>query len=165
MIGQIVIGEIGLQDGQRGLRDDGGAFLDRGELVQNKVLPVADLGGVEERLPVKARRIRQEFDFGARVIVRLGLAPFLDRPLDAGKCGLEVARISPGLGIVHPSMCARVEHALDMGGVLPAKFGELRILAQVIVAIGNPKSRLPEVQRVSIRVFQVGRDTHVKGRS
>ena len=49
----------------------------------NEALPVADFGGIEECLPVEPWRVGEELGFGARIVVRLGVAPHFDGPLDA----------------------------------------------------------------------------------
>src|SRR6202023_4121966 len=59
---------------------------------------------------------------------------------------------------------AEGEHMRDVGNVLAAQLLELRIVLEVIVAVGKAERRLADKDTIAVGVLEVGRQLHVEQR-
>src|SRR3977135_1546140 len=71
---------------------------------------------------------------------------------DVARLGRSVARAAEG------------EQLRDVGNVLAAQLLELRIVLEVIVAIGKAEGRLADKDAIAVGVLEVGRQLHVEQR-
>ena len=134
VVAQVVERQIRLECRQRRALEKLGQIVNGRELAQDQILPGADRGSIEKRLPGKAGRVGEQLLLGARVVSCIHITPLLDGPLHFGRRGLERHDVAP------PSRCgignaAQGEHLLDVGHVLVADVLQLRIILQVVVAI------------------------------
>jgi hypothetical protein len=117
---------------------------------------VRDLRGADlrkERCPVEVRR--GHLQFGARALVVSGVAIAAARavPLRLGQHSLE--RENPLRGARRIGTLCQGEELSDVADVRLAHGRELFIVAQVVVAIGHPETRLRDEHGVDVRLARV----------
>src|SRR6202043_2869628 len=119
-----------------------GEIMESAVLGEHQLLAGAELLGLEERLPGEPGRKGEQLLLAARVVDGLHVAALLDRPLDLRRRGLErhdVARLGRSV-----ARAAEGEQLRDVGDVLAAQLLELRIVLEVVVAVGKAERRLAD---------------------
>ena len=100
----------------------------------------ADVHGVEHRLPVEAGRERHQLRAALRVVVGDGVARPLGRPSAPGRSRVSSAmiarRLARGVGDARQR-----QHAADVRLIGGADLLELRVVLQVVVAVGQARGR------------------------
>ncbi len=160
MVAQVVEGEIRLQSRQRRALEDGSQVTDCRQLAQDELFTPSQLGGRKERLPFKSRSVGDELGLGARIVGGVHIPALLDRPLCLGHTRLED---HDRLGFrARVRNAAKRQHLFDVGNVLRTNLLELRIVLQVVVAVGEAEARLADDDRVAVRVLQIRRQVDVE---
>ncbi len=163
MVVEIVKCQIRLQRQQRRALEERREIANRGELAQNEVLPRPQFSGLEEGLPGESCGIGLELGLGARVVGRLHVAALFDGPLRLRHIGFK-SHDSGGFGVRRRNVAER-QQFLDVGNILLTHFLELRVVLQVVVAVGQPEAGLADDHAVAVRILQIRRDVDVVERS
>jgi hypothetical protein len=155
-------GEERLQRVDARVREQCGQIVDGAELAEHQLLARAELLHLEKRRPWKTRREGEQLRAAARVVDGIDVAPPLDRPLHLGRGGLQghdVARL--GGRITH---AAERQHLPDVGDVAAAQLLELRVILQVVIAVGQPERGFADEDAVAIGISEIRRQLHIEQR-
>ena len=137
--------QVALPIGDRSLGQRGGEALEEIGVRQVELAEGGAAGVGEVPLPIDAGH---EFpDPGDRhlVVAPVGVAQVDPAQRALGQGGLELQhRGGPGLGDLG-GVAQELQHAGDMGGVLPAQLPGLRVVPEIVVALGQAEPALPQL--------------------
>ena len=134
--------------------DDGGVF------VQHDARGAADIGRLQERGPIEARRHLGQIGDHDRIVRLVVVAPVRPRPARLRDLRFKIDDPC-GVG-VRARPASQGQHLFDKGRVQRALGGEIRV--GVIVTVRHPEPALRQIDRIVGRVFCIRRDRQVEQR-